>query len=78
MDNKEQIVRDLVDTFEHRNHLHMIYKKQVKEMLLSYSDYLALVLETLDNENFNGKFSWKNIEMIVDNFIEMIIKKEES
>jgi len=76
IENKEQIVRDLLDTFEHRNHLHMMYKKQIKGLLLSFSEFTFGVFCSLNDEQIKN-FDRKNMKEIIDKFVEMVIKKED-
>lgn len=76
IENKEQIVRDLIDTFEHRNHLHMAYKKQVKDMLLSFSEFAYEIIYNLNDEQIKS-FDRNCMKEIIKKFVEMVIKKED-
>lgn len=76
IENKEKIVRDLIDTFEHRNHLHMMYKKQIKDMLMQYSEFIWDIVSNLNDERVK-MFNRDSVKEIIEKFVEMVIRKED-
>ncbi len=74
--DKEELVRNLVDSFEHRNHMHMHYKKIIKKMLLNFFDVVIHFLGSLDESEtvlLNDEVKKK----IVDEYIQAVIRKED-
>lgn len=76
IENKEKIVRDLIDTFEHQNHLHMMYKKQIKDMLMQYSEFMWDIVSNLNDERVK-MFNRDSVKEIIEKFVEMVIRKED-
>ena len=76
IEEKERIVRDLVDTFEDRNHLHIAYKNKLKGILLNFSEFSMDILFNLPDAELKN-FGREDMQIIIDEFVEMMITKQE-
>jgi hypothetical protein len=71
MKNKKQIVEDLVNTFNDRDHLHTAYKKKLSSII-----YLAIQSFLEHAENFSDG-SEINVGDWCDQFVERTCRKQE-
>jgi hypothetical protein len=71
MDKKEKLVRNLVNTFNDRDELHIAYKKQVKDMLLfAFSSYVSYIDSMIEKD--------VPLEPWIDKFIEENFKPNDN
>lgn len=70
MDN-EKIVRDLVNTFNDRDHLHLAYKNRMKYILLNF--FCAIHVEY---ESYSNEIDPDDLMKFIDTYVEEHFKPE--
>jgi len=73
MKNKEKIVRDLVNTFNDRDELHVAYKEKMKDILLHcICEFMEFLDESAKNEIEIDLDKW------INNFVEERFKPSDN